>query len=411
MGQPSVVIVGAGQGGFQVAASLRDEGFGGRIVMVGEEPPHPYQRPPLSKTYLIGKTSAEALLLRPRDYFAAQDIELRCGERVAFIDRAHQKIGVASGLEIAYDHLVLATGARPRTLDVPGETQDGVLSLRTLADADRLRAQLRGVQDIVVVGAGFIGLEFAAIARQFGARVHIIEIADRPMARAVSAETAHFFCSAHQAQGTQFSFATHLTNIIAGAGRVAGVETGDGRQLRADLIVVGAGATPNTELASAAGLAVLNGVVVDENLLTEDPAISAIGDCANFPSSVDGRRQRLESVQNAVDQARCVAARLAGFAARFDKTPWFWSDQGDHRLQIAGITAGYDTSIVRGDILTGRFSVFCFRRGTLLGVESVNRPADHMAGRKLLAHKLPLTHEQAADGAFDISSYAAGRMH
>ena len=409
MGQLSVVIIGAGQGGFQVAASLRDAGFGGRIVLVGEEFPPPYQRPPLSKTYLIGKTGADALNLRPRDYFAAQDIELRCGERVVWIDRSKRKIGIASGLEIDYDHLVLATGARARTLGVPGENQDGVLSLRTLADADRLRAQLQGAQDIVVVGAGFIGLEFAAVASQFGARVQIIEIAARPMVRAVSADTAHFFCSAHQARGIQFSFGSHLTNIIAGAGRVASVETGDGHHLPANLIVVGAGATPNTELASAAGLPVKDGVVVDENLLTEDPAISAIGDCANFPSSVDGRRQRLESVQNAVDQARCVAARLTGSAVRFDKTPWFWSDQGDDRLQIAGITSGYDTSIVRGDMRKGQFSVFCFRREMLLGVESVNRPAEHMAGRKLLAKKLPLTHEQAADGAFDVSAYAAGR--
>lgn len=405
----AVVIVGAGQGGFQVAASLREHGFAGRIVLIGDEPGLPYQRPPLSKTYITGATSAEGLLLRHAPFYAQHAIDYRAPERAVAIDRAHRRVRLASGEDVAYDHLVLATGARDRPLPVPGADLDGVMRLRTLAEAEALRQRLGAVREVVVVGAGFIGLEFAAVAAKLGKRVHVIEMAQRPMARAVSPEISEYFHAAHARTGASILFSAAVTRITGEAGRVTGVETGDGLRLPADLVLLGIGVVPNVELAAAADLAVENGIVVDERLLTVDPAISAIGDCAAYPSRFAPGRVRLESVQNAVDQARCVAARLVGRPAPYAAVPWFWSDQGDLRLQMVGLTAGHDTAVLRGEVAEGRFSVFCFKGGRLIGIESVNRPADHMVGRRLLAGEPDLTPEQAADPAFDLKAHAALR--
>lgn len=437
----SVVIAGAGQGGFQVAASLREAGFPGRIVLVGDEPGLPYQRPPLSKAYLLGETTAERLRFRQAPWYAEHRIELRPGERVVAVDRAARRVVLASGETLPYGHLVLATGARDRRLAVPGADLPGVMSLRTLEDADRLRPRLLAARDVAVVGAGFIGLEAAAVAARLGSRVHVVELAARPMARAVSPEISAFFHAAHAGMGTGILFSASVTRILAhpadpprsraagavrpaagerteadgpgatdGDGRVTGVETADGLRLPADLVVVGIGIVPNVELAAEAGLAVENGVVVDELLSTEDPAVSAIGDCAAFPCRhAGGARVRLESVQNAADQARCVAARLVGRPAPYAAVPWFWSDQGPLKLQMVGLTAGHDTAVLRGDPDSGSFSVFCFRGGRLVGVESVNRPADHLAGRRLLAGAADLTPAQVADPAFDLKA-AVARM-
>lgn len=405
----TVVIVGAGQGGFQVAASLREYGFAGRVILLGDEPGLPYQRPPLSKAYLTGAIAADGLLLRREAFYAANRIELMAGERATGIDRAAGRVRLASGAALAYDHLVLATGARDRPLPVPGADLAGVHRLRTLADADGLRPVLGEVGEAVVVGAGFIGLEFAAVAAKRGIRVRVVELARRPLARAVSPAMSELFHEAHARWGTSFLFSTGVARIVGEGGRATGVETADGLTLPADLVVVGIGVVPNAELAAEAALACENGIVVDERLVTADPAISAVGDCCAYPSRhADGARVRLESVQNAVDQAKLVAARLAGRAAgSYAAVPWFWSDQGELKLQIAGLTGGHDTAVTRGDPATGRCSVFCFAGGRLLGVESVNRPGDHMAGRRLLAAAEPdLTPEQAADEAFDLKAHA-----
>jgi len=348
MPAPVAAIIGAGQGGFQAAASLRQEGFDSRVVLIGDEPVLPYQRPPLSKSYLAGETGIEDLWLRPAEFYAKQQIELIHGDTVAEIDRAGRRLRLASGSEINWDHLVLATGARYRPLAVPGAELDGVLPLRTLADADTLRLRLDEAHDVVVVGAGFIGLEFASVAIARGADVHIVEITLQPMGRVVSAQTSQFFTDAHIRWGAKVSLGTGVTRILGANGRVTGVETTDGRRLSADLVLICIGVIPNAELAGKAGLAVDNGIVVDEHLASRDPSIFAIGDCANFPTPFANGRVRLESVQNAVDQGRCVAAHIAGRPEPYQRAPWFWSDQGDLKLQIVGITMGHDKAVTRG---------------------------------------------------------------
>ena len=406
MAAATVAIVGTGQAGFQAAASLRQDGFAGRIVLIGDEPVSPYQRPPLSKSYLAGDSGLDELWLRPDSFYAKQEIELIAGEAVTAIDRAGRRLQLASGVELGWEHLMLATGARYRPLAAPGAELDGVLPLRTLADADVLRERLDKASEIVVVGAGFIGLEFASVAIARGAAVHIIEVTHHPMGRVVSAPISRFFTDAHRRWGAQISLGTGVSRIFGTGGRVTGVETTDGRRLPADLLLICIGVIPNAELAGEAGLAVDNGIVVDECLVTVDPGIVAIGDCANFPTPFAVGRVRLESVQNAVDQGRSVAAHIAGHRAPYDKVPWFWSDQGDLKLQIAGITTGHDATVLRGNPESGHFSVFCFRAGRLIGVESVNQTADHVVARRLLAGDPGLTPEQAAEESYDLRAHA-----
>ena len=406
MPAPVVAIVGAGQAGFQAAASLRDTGFAGRVVLIGDEPALPYQRPPLSKSYLAGQSGVDDLWLRPAEFYAKQQIDLVYGDAVTAIDRGQQRLHLASGIEFSWDHLLFATGAGCRPLAVPGAELDGVLTLRTLADADALRQRLEEAREVVVVGAGFIGLEFAAVALARGTAVHIIEVTHKPMGRVVSEPVSRFFTEAHRGWGAEVALGTGVVRILGDGGRVAGVETTVGRRISADLILICIGVIPNAELARNAGLAVDDGIVVDEYLVTSDPAISAIGDCANFPTPFAPVRVRLESVQNAVDQGRCVAERLAGRPVPYQKVPWFWSDQGDLKLQIAGITIGHDTSVLRGAPADRNFSVFCFRGGRLIGVESVNRTADHVIARRLLAGDPELSPEQAADESFDLRAHA-----
>ncbi|MBE7244921.1 MAG: oxidoreductase [Actinomycetospora chiangmaiensis] len=410
--EPGIVVVGAGQAGFQVAASLREGGYHGSLTLVGDEAALPYQRPPLSKAYLAGKTDAEGLALRPATFFADHGITRHEASPAAAIDRGGRRLLLADGSALPYAHLVLATGARNRPLPVPGAGLSGVYQLRGLADADALKAALAGAPRIVVIGAGFIGLEFAAVAAGRGLSVTVVEAAERPMARAVSPETAAFFRTAQEAMGVRFAFAAGVTALQGRDGHVAAVTLADGSDLPADLVVVGIGVLPNAELAEAAGLSVGDGVRVDAFLATSDPAVSAIGDCARFPSpyaqglSQDGT-VRIESVQNAIDQGRCLAARLTGKPAAYGALPWFWSDQGPHKLQIAGLSAPGDASVVRGE--GGAFSVFRFRDGRLSAVESVNRAGDHMIARRLLGAATPLTPDQAADPAFDLKALAMGR--
>jgi 3-phenylpropionate/trans-cinnamate dioxygenase ferredoxin reductase component len=411
MADPVVAVVGAGQAGFQTASSLRQEGFAGRVVLIGDEPVLPYQRPPLSKSYLAGESGLDELWLRPEAFYQKQSIELLAGETVTAIDRPGRRLRLASGGEIVCAQVVLASGARCRPLPVPGAELDGVLPLRTLADADILRERLAAVHDVVVVGAGFIGLEFASVAIAAGAAVHIVEVTHHPMGRVVSAPISRFFTQAHRAWGAEVSLGTGVARILGDGRRATMVETSDGRRLPADLVLICIGVIPNGELAGAAGLALDNGIVVDEYLATAAPEIAAIGDCANFPTRYASGRIRLESVQNGVDQAREVAARIAGKrVAPYDKVPWFWSDQRDLKLQIAGITLGHDTVVLRGDPESRSFSVFCFRGNRLVGVESVNRPADHIAARRVLAMTDPrLTPMQAADESYDLRAHAGRR--
>jgi 3-phenylpropionate/trans-cinnamate dioxygenase ferredoxin reductase subunit len=406
MTQGTVVIVGAGHAGFQVAASLRQHGYGERICLINDEAHLPYQRPPLSKAYLKGEGRPDSLMFRPDKFYRDQNIEL-IGDRAAFIDRAAGRLLLASGSFLDYGHLVLATGARNRLLDLPNANLADVRYLRILDESEALRQRIGTARHVVVIGAGFIGLEFAATARAKGLEVDVVELGTRVMARAVTAEISEYFQARHTAAGIRIHLGVQATGIESNGADVAGVSLSDGRHLPADLVVVGVGVLPNVELAAEAGLPVAAGIIVNEQLLTADPNISAIGDCALFASPRFGGSLRLESVQNATDQARCVAARLTGDARTYDGMPWFWSDQGDDKLQIAGLTTGYDRVVERGDRQARSFSAFCYKAGQLVGIESVNRAADHVFGRKILGLNRSIEPEQAADLSFDLKAALA----
>ena len=404
MSSSSTVIIGAGHAGVQAAASLREEGFQEPIVLLSDEPELPYQRPPLSKAFLKGEMDMLGLPLRAESFFPEHGIELRRGARAARIDRASQRIETRDGSVIDYGHLILATGARQRRLAAPGVDLPGVFSLRTIADATAIRERLKPGTKVVIVGAGFIGLEIAASAKSLGAEATVVEIA-RPMGRAVSPLMSDFYLKDHAASGLKFRIGRGVSEI-RGAGKAEAVVLTDGEVLPADFVVIGVGVTAEDTLARESGLECLNGVVVDAHLQTSDPAISAIGDCADFPHASLGFRTRLESVQNAVDQGRSVAARLAGRPAPYDALAWFWSDQADLKLMIAGLSHGVDTWVLRGDPETRAFSTFGFRNGKLAVVESVNRAGDHAAAKRIIGTSKTLTPEDAANPAFDLRALA-----
>jgi 3-phenylpropionate/trans-cinnamate dioxygenase ferredoxin reductase subunit len=401
MAQGPVAIVGAGHAGFQLAASLRQLGYRERIALINDEAHLPYQRPPLSKAYLKGTGGPDSLMFRPDRFYREQNIDLT-DDRVVSIDRAAHRLLLTSGTSLDYGHLVLATGARNRLLDIPNANLRDVRYLRTLDESEALRQRVASGQRVVVIGAGFIGLEFAATARAKGLEVDVVELGARVMARAVTAEISQFFQDRHTAAGIRIHLGVQATSIESDGDNVTGVSLSDGRHLPADLVVVGVGVLPNIELADQAGLAVAAGIIVNEQLMTADPDISAIGDCALFESPRFGGSLRLESVQNASDQARCVAARIVGDAKTYDGLPWFWSDQGPDKLQIAGLTIGYDRVVVRGDPGQGSFSAFCYKSGQLVGIESINRASDHVFGRKILGMNRSIEPEQAADPSFDL---------
>lgn len=402
--RPGVVVVGGGHAGLQVAETLRAEGYDGTVTVVVDDPHPPYQRPPLSKDCLGGEDAAPLPLRGPR--FAEEHcIDLRTGVTATGIDRQRRTVHLDTHEEVPYAHLVLATGAANRRLTCPGAELDGVHGLRTLDDAQRLSAAMTAARRVVVIGAGFIGLEFATVARARGLEVTVLEFAPRPMGRAVSPVTGDWFAQAHLASGIDLRLGEGIERC-EGAGRVEAVVSTTGDRYPADLVVVGIGVVPSTALAEQAGLETDNGIVVDASLRTSDPAVLAVGDCASFPSVHAGIRSRLESVQNATDQARHAAHTILGRTDDYADLPWFWSRQGPWKLQIAGLYRAGDDTVVRGDLTAGKFSVFCFRQDRLVAVESINRPADHMTARKLIHERVPLTPAQAADPALDLKTVA-----
>ncbi|WP_010139379.1 NAD(P)/FAD-dependent oxidoreductase [Oceanicola sp. S124] len=386
-----LVIVGAGQGGFQAAMSLRQEGYAGPITLIGAEPGLPYQRPPLSKAYL--KTGeAEKLTLRPQAVFDAKGITLRMGTRVTAIDRAARQLCIGDE-RLDYETLILATGTRNLRPPLPGVER--ALDLRTLPDATALRAALERPRRIAVVGGGFIGLEFAAVAASLGHRVSLAEAAPRLMARAVSAEMSERFRLLHETLGTELFLGKGATEVTEG-----GLVLADGTRLAADLVLLAAGVRPNVELAEAAGLAVDNGIVVDAGLRTSDPHIFALGDCAAFPEAGSGARVRLESVQAATDHARAIARTIVrGDATPYAAVPWFWSDQHDAKLQIAGLARPGDDSLV---LDSG--AVLRFRGDRLSAVETVNDARTHMQARRLLAQGADATRDSLRERNYDLTA-------
>jgi len=378
----SILIVGAGHAGGAVAANLRQLGSDTPIVIIGDEPHLPYQRPPLSKAWLKGDVAFSAVGLRPQGYYDQRNVSLRLGTRVTAIDRASRTISLASGESLSYEKLILATGAAARRLGIAGEDLPGVHVLRTIADADQLKAGLIAGQRLVVIGGGYIGLEAAASARLKGMEVVVIERESRLLARVASPPISAFMQSFHERQGVKFKLETGVTGFEMRNGRVAGVVLSDGHTAPADMVLVGVGAVPDIALAEAAGLACRNGICVDLEARTSDADIFAIGDCTERPLPHYGCRARLESVASALEQARQAAAAICGAKAPAPEVPWFWSDQYDVKLQFAGLPIGATRFEVRGDVEQGKFAVAHLDNGgRLCAVEAVNAPAEYMAAR------------------------------
>ena len=388
----TIVIVGGGQAAGQAAASLRQEGCDDRILLLAEEPHIPYQRPPLSKQYLAGTQGLDRVHLRPASFYRTKNIEVRPGVRVERLDLSGKTATCANGETISYRKLLLATGARPRRLRVPGGDLPGVYYLRTIGDVDAIRADLRPGRRLVVVGGGYIGLEVAAVAVSLGARVTVLEMEDRVLQRVASAEMSAFYTTLHTGKGVVVRTRSRAA-AFAGAARLDAVVCEDGARVAADLAVVGVGVTPNVELAAAAGLPCDDGIVVDEYARTDAPDVYAAGDCTNHPNAVLGRRLRLESVPNAMEQARVAAANLAaadGKARPYATVPWFWSDQYDCKLQMVGFAADGEQSITRGDPTSGSFATFHLRGLELVAADAVNSPREFMAARQLVGRKVDM---------------------
>ncbi len=385
-GDGGILILGAGQAAAQAAQSLRQAGYDGALTVAGDEPFAPYQRPPLSKAYLLGELAAEHLELKPADFWSTLKVELRLKTRATAIDRAAKRVDFEHGGSARYDTLILALGARAKTLPLPGSDLGRVSTLRTRTDAVELGFQLKTAVRTVVVGGGFIGLEIAAAARKFGSEVVLLEAAPRLMARTGGQTLSDFYAGEHRARGVDVRLSTP-PKAFEGDKRVQSVVLADGGRLEADLVVIGVGAAPNMEIAQAAGLEVTDGILTDAVGRTSDPEIYAIGDCASPLNPIYGRRMRLESVQNAIDGAKAAAAAITGTAAPHLAAPWNWSDQYDLKLQIAGASTGFDRELVRGDPTSRAFAVFYVAGDRLLGCDAVNAPAEFVVARQLIARQ------------------------
>ncbi len=407
-----VVIVGGGQAAVQLCLALRKEKYAGDVVVCSEESELPYHRPPLSKAYITGKTDDEKLLMRPESFYQSRNIDLRLNCMVSAIDPAAKSVTTAQGENLPYQYLVLAMGARARHLPVKGRDAVGVVELRDIKDARQIKDRLSGCKKVVIIGAGFIGLEVAAALNVQGVGVTVFDTAERVMGRAVAPEISRWFEATHRAAGIDIHLGEGITEITAADdGNVSGVVRSNGERINAEMVLIGIGVEPHTDLASAAGLDCENGIVVDQYCQTSDPSVFAAGDCANHPNVfADGRRVRLESVQNATDQARTIASAIAATENNtppdkpYAAVPWFWSDQAEHSLQMAGLSFDADTHITRGLPADGSFSVFHFRGNDLLAVDSVNASRDHMLARKLLGARISPTRLQAEDVDFDLKT-------
>jgi len=395
------VIVGAGQAGAIAVETLRREGFDGRLVLIGDEPSLPYQRPPLSKKYLAGEMEADRLLFRHAAYYEEHRIETRLGIHARALDPTARRLELSNGESLSYDRLLLATGARARMLSCAGADLGRVHALRNIADVNEIRPQLKTGARVVIVGGGYIGLETAATAVKAGCEVTILEMADRAMNRVVAPLVSDFYMAEHRGHGVRIICNT-LVSSLEGRGNVERVVCADGTTYDADVVIVGVGAIPNAELARDAGIACENGVRVDEYCRSSDPNVFAAGDCCSHPSPHYGRRLRLESVDNAVEQAKCAAVNMLNKPTVHDKIPWFWSDQYDLKLLIVGVSQDHDRIVLRGDPATRSFSV-CYLKGSeLLAVDTINHAKDYMAARKLIAERVPMNAQRLADLAVPL---------
>jgi 3-phenylpropionate/trans-cinnamate dioxygenase ferredoxin reductase subunit len=405
--EAGVVIVGAGYAAGELAIRLRQNGYAHPVTIIGTEPHLPYHRPPLSKAFLAGEAAHDTLPLRPAEMYEKLGITVRGGQTVTGIDRPARTVALRSGEIVPYGILALATGGEARRLTCPGADLRGVHTLRTLDDSLAIGAELRPGRRIVIIGGGYIGLEVAAIAIKRGAVVTVVEAAPRVLARVAGAELAAFYAAAHTEAGVTIHTGTTCQALLPAADapeRVAAVQLGDGTLLPADAVIAGVGLRPHTELAEAAGLKVENGIWVDATCRTEDPHIFALGDCANQPHALLGRRVRLESVPNALEQARVAADIICGKPAPKTDVPWFWSDQYDLKLQSAGLSEGHDTTILRGDMAGRAFLLFYLREGTVIAVDAVNRTGEFMVAKRLVGARAQPDPQLLADTAVALKT-------
>jgi len=382
----NVVVIGAGHGAGQAVLSLRQKQFAGQITMIGEESWFPYQRPPLSKKFLAGEMSAERLYFKPPEFYDEPNISVVLNEHVSVIDRGKRIVVTESGRQFDYDAIIIATGSRPRELDVPGTELNGVHYLRGIDDVNSIRNDMVTGGQITIVGAGYIGLEVAAVSAQLGMKVTVVEMENRVMSRVVSPELSSFYEKVHRDHGIELLLSTGV-NGFSGSGRLGGVILDNGETLETDIAVIGIGIVPNVELAAGSGLDVSNGIVVDARCRTSDPDIFAIGDCTFHPNELLDTCLRPESVHNALEQAKPSAANICGEDVTYSQVPWFWSDQYDLKLQIAGISSGYDDVVMRGDPGSRSFSCLYLRAGQLIAVDAVNAPRDYVQSKALIANR------------------------
>lgn len=405
--QKKCVVVGASHAGAQVAANLRQRAWDGEIRLIGEEPWLPYHRPPLSKTFLAQSQSPNDILIRPQASYAKADIATELSSRVTRIDTENRQVYLEDGSALDFDALVLATGARARALPIPGSELDGVHQLRNAEDVLAIRRRVASGRDAVIVGGGYIGLETAASLRQAGMNVTILEAQSRVLQRVTSAEISAFYQRVHREEGVRILSDARITEI-QGKGSVQAVCLNGQPALPADLVIVGVGVTPETSLAEAAGLDVDDGIVVNEFGETSAPGIYAVGDCTRHYNPIYKRWLRLECIQNATDQAKTVAAALTGNPSPYSALPWFWSDQYDMKLQIAGLSQGADNIVLRGEVTRGRsFSAFYFKGARLLACDAVNRPIDFSVSKKIISQSLPVSADAVADESLDLRSLVA----
>ena len=375
-------------------------------MLLGEEPVLPYQRPPLSKKYLAGEVTSERLLIKAPEFYAQADCEVETGVSVESIDRASRKLVLKNNRTLGYDDLILTTGSRVRRLNLPGSDLEGIYYLRSLADVDAIKNDFAPNKRLVVIGGGYIGLEAAAVAAQHGLQVTVLEMAPKLLARVVAGPMAAFFERMHTQEGVHIRTEAAVLGF-KGDKRVHTVLCGDGVHVETDFVVIGIGILPNSEIAERAGIACDNGIVVDEFARTSDPCVYAAGDCANLPSGLYGRRIRLESVQNAIDQAKAAAAAICGKPKIYDEVPWFWSDQYyDVKLQIAGLSQGYDEVVIRGDIMSRSFAVFYLKEGVLIAVDAVNRVPEFMMSKRLIAARARISAKRLADESINMKEMA-----
>ncbi|MBT8442328.1 MAG: FAD-dependent oxidoreductase [Gammaproteobacteria bacterium] len=406
----NVIIAGAGHAAGQVAVSLRQGGFDGEIIMIGEEEYLPYQRPPLSKAYLAGELELERLFIRSQKYYDDHDVDIRLSTRVESIDTGNRTVTLSSGDKLDYGRLVIATGSQVRTIDIPGADLDGVHYLRTIDDVRRMQSDFRSGNNLVVIGAGYIGLEVAAVAVKRGLNVTVREMADRVMNRVVCPEVSAFFAKVHAEEGVHIHCNSDPDNTLLGDGHVATLRTADGQEFPADMVCIGVGILPTTDIAEAAGIDCANGILVDEYCRTNDPHVLAIGDCTNHPNSLLGRRLRLESVHNAQEQAKTAAATICGQLKPYAQIPWFWSDQYDIKLQIVGLSGEHDQVVLRGDPDARSFAAFYMDGDRLIAVDAINKAREFMLSKKLIAAGARIDPEILADESIEFKELATAAL-